>query len=264
MRRWLMAVMAAVILVGMLTPATVAQSGSREEVIAWLQGAGYTVYSADYDYDSHVAYAMLKLAGTTWAQVEAQVADSFYALATYYPAPPAQTLAVILAYNTRYSYVFTVAADRYSDHSQWAYAVWDAEAQQYLTTTQGKDFTQKTFQQKAPTPNPQPSCGIKPAGAFGEVWNTFSSVKAGMNCPTQSAITIWSAEQDFQYGYMFWRSDTNTVYVIYDTGAWKQVPNTWQQGEPEQNNDIHPPNGLYQPVRAFGKVWRDFEGATPD
>jgi len=265
MKRFLTTVVLVLVLMGLLAPAAAAQSGSREEVIAWLKNAGYTVYAADYDYNSNVAYAMMKLEGVTWPQVEAQAADGFYALATYYPAPPTKSLAVVLAYNTRYSYVFTVAADRYSIRSEWVYAVWDAEEQKYLTTTQGKDFTGKAFHKKTPSNGgtTKSPCSITPTGAFGEVWNSFSAVQNGLLCPTQGAITIWGAEQTFQYGYMFWRQDTNTVYVMYSTGAWKEVPNTWKEGDPEKNDDIHPPEGLYQPVRVFGKVWRDYEGASP-
>ena len=265
MKRFLAVVILVSVLMSLLAPAAAAQSGSREEVIAWLQGAGYTVYAADYDYNGQVAYAMMKLQGVTWSQVEAQVADGFYALATYYPTPPTKTLAVILAYNTRYSYVFTVAAERYSIRTEWAYAVWDAAQQKYLTTTEGKDFTTKTFHQKTPASGGQkPSCAIKPTGALGEVWNSFSDVQSGLKCPTQAPLTVWGAEQTFQYGYMFWRSDTNKIYVMYGTGAWKEVPNTWKEGDPQKNDQIYPPAGLYQPVRGFGKVWRDFEGANPD
>jgi hypothetical protein len=255
------------VLVGLLAPAAAAQGGSREEVIAWLKGAGYTVYAADYDYNGQVAYVIMKLQGVTWAQVEAQAADGFYALATYYPAPPTKSLAVVLAYNTRYSYVFTVAADRYSIHSEWVYAVWDAEDQRYLTTTEGKDFTTKTFHKKTPSSGgttTKSPCSITPTGAFGEVWSSFSDVKNGLACPTQHPITVWSAEQTFQYGYMFWRQDTNTIYVMYNTGAWREVPNTWKEGDPIKDTNIHPPAGLYQPVRGFGKVWRDYEGGSPD
>lgn len=265
MRRLLVITVLVLILLGLSTPATIGQSGSREEVIAWLENAGYTVYAADYDYNGDVAYAIMKLKGVTWPQVEAQVADGFYILSTYFESPPTQSLALVLVYNTRYSYVFTVAAERYSIRSEWVYAVWDAEEQKYLSTAEGKDFTNKTFYKKPPPDGgPKSPCGIAPTGAFGEVWNSFSDVKTGLACPTQTPITVWSAEQTFQYGYMFWRSDTNAIYVMYSTGAWKQVQNTWVEGDPEKNADIHPPTGLYQPVRGFGKVWRDHEGANPD
>jgi hypothetical protein len=266
MKRILLTAVLLLVLLGSLAPGAVAQGGNREEVIAWLKGAGYTVYSADYDYNGDVAYVIMKLTGTTWPQVEAQVTDAFYALATYYPAPPTKSLAAVLAYNTRYSYVFTVPADKYSTRSEWVYALWDAENQRYLTSTETKDFTTKAFVKKNPSSgggNKTP-CSITPSGAFGEVWNGFSDVRSTLNCPTQNPVTIWSAEQTFQYGYMIWRSDINMVLVMYGTGTWKEVPDNWKQGDPEKDSNIHPPQGLYQPVRGFGRVWRDYEGANPD
>ncbi len=60
---------------------------------------------------------------------------------------------------------------------------------------------------------------------------------------------------------MFWRGDTKTVYVFLGgaTGDWYEFEDTWQDTDPTPA-PLGAPAGLYEPVRGFGKIWRDYPG----
>jgi hypothetical protein len=64
---------------------------------------------------------------------------------------------------------------------------------------------------------------------------------------------------------MFWLSTNNEILVLFNDAqsggndnrpAWLQVPNPWTDGLPENDPALVPPEGLSQPQRGFGMVWR--------
>jgi hypothetical protein len=72
-------------------------------------------------------------------------------------------------------------------------------------------------------------------------------------CPvTQQQMQ--AAYQPFAGGFMFWRGDTREIYVLYKSGAWEKLPDTWQEGETLSITET-PPAGWTLPARGFGKVW---------
>jgi hypothetical protein len=56
---------------------------------------------------------------------------------------------------------------------------------------------------------------------------------------------------------MFWRADTRTIYVLHADGTWASYLDTWDASEPPYDPSLSAPEGLRQPVRGFGKVWRE-------
>jgi hypothetical protein len=111
-----------------------------------------------------------------------------------------------------------------------------------------------------PGPGPVPGCSIYPTLGFGRVWNTYANVRNKLGCATEMEKSVWAGEESFQGGYMFWRQDTLTVYVLYNNGTWQSFPDTWTSAEPEWDPSIVAPPGYYQPKRGFGKVWRNNAG----
>ncbi len=79
-------------------------------------------------------------------------------------------------------------------------------------------------------------------------------------CP-EPAQTTWAAQQPFERGFMIWMEFNQTIYVFYDQGEIKTYatyPDTFEEGKDlEQDPGIVPPSGRYQPIRGFGKVWRE-------
>jgi hypothetical protein len=56
---------------------------------------------------------------------------------------------------------------------------------------------------------------------------------------------------------MLWRQDMNLIYGLMPDQSWFFTGDTWREGDPSSDPAIIPPAGLYQPVRGFGKVWRE-------
>ena len=56
---------------------------------------------------------------------------------------------------------------------------------------------------------------------------------------------------------MIWLEETGSVIVFYEDGRWQRFEDTWTEGDPENDPDIVPPPGRFQPIRGFGKLWRE-------
>lgn len=79
--------------------------------------------------------------------------------------------------------------------------------------------------------------------------------------PTPVEGQIYVAEQRFEEGRMFWLQPVDQIWVMTidkdNHGVWSVYENTFFDGEEEVDPSIIPPEGLYQPVRGFGNLWRD-------
>lgn len=84
--------------------------------------------------------------------------------------------------------------------------------------------------------------------------------------PTNVVAPLQVAEQVFQGGRMFWIRETRQNWVMIaseddpNRGDWFCYDDTFEEGEPETDPDLVPPDDadqeLYQPRRGFGKLWR--------
>ena len=90
-----------------------------------------------------------------------------------------------------------------------------------------------------------------------------------VGCPEHAPVVVTAVQQDFERGRLLWLP-THPLYpelgsvivVLVGNGSTPQsggvlYPDTWQVGEPEFDPDLVPPAGFVQPVRGFGKMWRD-------
>lgn len=110
------------------------------------------------------------------------------------------------------------------------------------------------------TPSPTPTgaaCTFDAQGEFAGVWQKH---KKQLGCPlSRQAAVLQDAEQAFERGRMFWRSDNLQIYVVYEGGAldgtFLVFTDTWDEGDPVYSCAATPPAGLVQPWRGFGKVW---------
>lgn len=81
------------------------------------------------------------------------------------------------------------------------------------------------------------------------------------DCTAPLAITPGLvAQQPFQQGLMLWIQSQQRIYVLYDGGEWDSFPDQFQEGQPESDPSINPPQGVLQPIRGFGLVWRTQAG----
>lgn len=80
--------------------------------------------------------------------------------------------------------------------------------------------------------------------------------------PTPTLGQVQVAEQPFEHGRMFWIAPRQEIWVLVSgeqgRGVWTVYRDTFVEGEPESDPEIEPPDeGLYQPRRGFGKLWRE-------
>jgi len=85
------------------------------------------------------------------------------------------------------------------------------------------------------------------------------------NCPFYKAAYTPAAEQEFQHGRALWFEDVEMpdtsikrpILVLYKEGNWARYQDTWTEGQPESDPKLVPPEGFLQPLRGFGKLWRE-------
>ena len=136
----------------------------------------------------------------------------------------------------------------------------DVTGETYATRYVGFDAVKFVWREGTVPPPPSTGCAITPVLGFGRVWSTYATVRAKLGCAQAPEESVWGAEQTFERGLMFWRSDTNKVYVLRSDGTWQQYDDTWNEGDQEWDPSILVPTGFYQPKRGFGKVWREQSG----
>jgi hypothetical protein len=81
------------------------------------------------------------------------------------------------------------------------------------------------------------------------------------NFPTATTAQINIAEQVFEGGRMLWIQPTHQIWVLVVTGDgegnWSVYDDRFQDGDPERDPTLISPEGMYQPERGFGKLWRE-------
>jgi hypothetical protein len=74
------------------------------------------------------------------------------------------------------------------------------------------------------------------------------------------ATTAQGAHQGFQQGFMIWLptpEGLSYVFAFTYDGRLRILRDDWRPGMAESDPSLIPPEGLLQPVRGFGKVWRE-------
>ncbi len=101
-------------------------------------------------------------------------------------------------------------------------------------------------------------CSVQPMGGFASIYESNPSVATQLGCPTGSAITGDSAYQPFERGLMIWVSTQGAIYAFYNTSTYQSTADTWQDGVDPSSTGAQPPSpSLQEPIRGFGKVWRE-------
>jgi hypothetical protein len=79
--------------------------------------------------------------------------------------------------------------------------------------------------------------------------------------PTPVVGQIFVAEQLFERGRMYWLQPIQKIWVATtdssDQQVWFVYEDTFVDGETEIDPKLTPPAGFIQPVRGFGKLWRE-------
>jgi hypothetical protein len=105
--------------------------------------------------------------------------------------------------------------------------------------------TQAVTQTVTQSPTSTPTATATPPGPF----------------PTVTISQIQVAEQIFEHGRMYWLQPTSQIWVLVveeeGNGTWKVYNDTFEEGDPESDPTLVAPTELLQPMRGFGKLWRE-------
>jgi len=90
---------------------------------------------------------------------------------------------------------------------------------------------------------------------------------APIMCPSYEATFTSAAEQAFQNGRTIWLEEIRgidvvtegVILILYNDNQWQSFDDTWTSEDLESDPGVVPPEGLLQPVRGFGKIWRGNE-----
>lgn len=89
---------------------------------------------------------------------------------------------------------------------------------------------------------------------------TYFFEPAPTGCPREAAQVVPGVIQHFQAGFMIWLPRPQytypSIYTFLNSGEVRFFEDTWTEKDPERDPNLEPPQGLFQPIRGFGKVWR--------
>lgn len=109
---------------------------------------------------------------------------------------------------------------------------------------------------------------LPPSGGFALIYNSDPALHAALGCATSyqpnippQAWPVSTAYQPYEHGFMLWTSrlgwyEQRAIYVLFSDGTYRRFDDTWQSGVDPESGGETPPEGLVEPVRGFGKVWR--------
>jgi hypothetical protein len=106
-------------------------------------------------------------------------------------------------------------------------------------------------------------CANAAQGTFGSIYQSDPNFQAALGCPLMSAAAaVGSAYQPFQNGVMIWVSSLGAqpqpaIYALYNNGTYQRYNDTFTEGVDPASSGAAAPAGMLEPVRGFGKVWRD-------
>jgi hypothetical protein len=111
---------------------------------------------------------------------------------------------------------------------------------------------------------------LHPIGRLGDVWRAELDGPDGpLGYATGVEQTLWSAGQHLEHGLMIWLDQLHEdhIYVLTygatrTSGDWQVYEDTWREGDPV-SGELAPPERLFEPIRGFGRLWREELGG-PD
>lgn len=97
-------------------------------------------------------------------------------------------------------------------------------------------------------------------------WDFIVPPPAG--CPFAPSTVTQGVYQSFERGYMFWDGSTRQIFVLFNDGQlpyWTRFDDTFFEGSGQFPDypwkdpiiDGQTPQGFFQPVRGFGRLWRN-------
>ncbi len=105
------------------------------------------------------------------------------------------------------------------------------------------------------------SCPATAPGGFGVIFEREPGIEENLGCPALAAVRRPDAAlQAFERGLMLWVNDEGSgdIYVLLDNGNYFRFSDTWDPvADPESGSEVPPGPNLQEPIRGFGKIWRN-------
>jgi hypothetical protein len=128
----------------------------------------------------------------------------------------------------------------------------------------------RSTQTTTPTRSPEDPCPRQPQGVFGEIFAADIGLKPAMGCPisppdSKGEPHLWLVTvkyQTFERGTMIWLSnvgwyEASVIYVLLDDTSYARYDDTFDPGLESTIDAFNPPEGMFVPLDALGKVWRE-------
>jgi len=83
------------------------------------------------------------------------------------------------------------------------------------------------------------------------------------SCPMDAYVRGAAGFQQFERGFMIWFGPQKVIFAVYQSDKkprWQQFSDTWTEDKPAIDPALAPPDGMFQPMRGFGLVWRAARG----
>ncbi len=131
-----------------------------------------------------------------------------------------------------------------------------------LTACQGQVVTERVIIVTA-TPDSGVTATFEAAKAATEAQPTETPTQSPTPdlFPTPVVGAIYVAEQRFEQGWMFWLQPNQQIWLLTandsDEHLWTVYDDDFVDGDIESDPEIVAPEGKQQPVRGFGKLWRE-------
>ena len=109
------------------------------------------------------------------------------------------------------------------------------------------------------------NCQFYPVGGFATAYSSDGTIAQLLGCPLGNppiTFQLNGAYQVFERGIMIWMDeDPSRIYALYSNGTYQQFADTFDEAVDPDSGGETPPEGLREPTRGFGKVWRTFSTA---
>ena len=131
-----------------------------------------------------------------------------------------------------------------------------------LTACQGQIVTEKVIVVTA-TPDSNATATFAAAKAATEAVPTATPTLTPTPDPFPTPVVgaIYVAEQRFEGGWMFWLQPNGQIWLLTvnedGENIWTVYDDNFVDGDLETDPEIVAPEGRIQPVRGFGKLWRE-------
>jgi hypothetical protein len=118
-------------------------------------------------------------------------------------------------------------------------------------------FTPNPVLVTTPSPFAQTNsvCALQPTGGFGTLYFNNAALNGLIGCVVGGPNTVSSAMQNFERGNMVWLN--GPIYVLYADGRFQRYDDTFNAAVDPERGGENPPSGLIEPIRGFGKIWRN-------